>query len=232
MSELASRTGLPRSSVHRTIQDLEAELYVVRTPDRPGYALGPGVLKFGLAGHLQLLSANRGRLVALARATHENAELAIFSGREVVIVDQVASPERLKGVTKVGKSFSLHASCIGKALLAALPAARADELLPDTLERFTDTTITDRAGLLAELETARKIGVAVDVEEHDVGICAIATAGIGPTGALQATAVVMPTRRFAANSSAVLDGLHHLNAAIDLEAAREHVAQKRRAGLG
>ena len=91
LTELAARTGLPRSSVHRTVQDLEAELYLVRLPDRPGYALGPGLLKFGLAGHLQLLSANRSRLVALARETNENVELAIFSGREVVVVDQVAS---------------------------------------------------------------------------------------------------------------------------------------------
>jgi IclR family acetate operon transcriptional repressor len=104
---------------------------------------GPGVLKFGMAGHLYLLSANRGQLVSLARSTNENAELAIFSGREVVIVDQVASPERLKGVTKVGRSFSLHASYIGKALLSALPPARAEDILPQELERFTDTTITD-----------------------------------------------------------------------------------------
>ncbi|MEW1947732.1 IclR family transcriptional regulator [Pseudarthrobacter sp902506025] len=232
LSELAARTGLPRSSVHRTIQDLEEELYVVRTPGRPGYALGPGVLKFGMAGHLHLLSANRGQLVSLARATNENAELAIFSGREVVIVDQVASPERLKGVTKVGRSFSLHASCIGKALLAALPAARADDLLPQELERFTDTTITDKVELQAEVELIRRIGLAVDIEEHDRGICALATAMTGPTGALQAIAVVMPTSRFGAKSAAALDGLKELNPAIDLPNALKYLDLKKRAGLG
>ncbi|MEE9095810.1 IclR family transcriptional regulator [Pseudarthrobacter phenanthrenivorans] len=232
LSELAARTGLPRSSVHRTIQDLEDELYVVRTPGRPGYALGPGVLKFGMAGHLHLLSANRGQLVALARATNENAELAIFSGREVVIVDQVASPERLKGVTKVGRSFSLHASCVGKALLAALPPARAEDLLPQELERFTDTTVINRLELQDEVQLVRRVGVAVDIEEHDLGICALATAMTGPTGALQAIAVVMPTSRFAAKSPAALEALKELNPVIDLPGAREHLERKKRAGLG
>ncbi|MFD2362659.1 MULTISPECIES: IclR family transcriptional regulator [unclassified Arthrobacter] len=185
-----------------------------------------------MAGHLHLLSANRGRLVSLARATNENAELAIFNGREVVIVDQVASPARLRGVTKVGKSFSLHASCIGKALLAALPPARADELLSPELERFTDTTITERPELQAELDVIRRVQVAVDIEEHDRGICALATAMTGPTGALQAIAIVMPTARFAAKSTAALDGLTVLNPAIDVVGAREHLEQKKRAGLG
>lgn len=232
LSELAVRTGLPRSSVHRTIQDLEEELYVVRTPGRPGYALGPGVLKFGMAGHLHLLSANRGQLVSLARATNENAELAIFSGREVVIVDQVASPERLRGVTKVGRSFSLHASCLGKALLAALPAARAEDLLPQELERFTDATITDKVELQNEVGLVRRIGIAVDIEEHDLGICALATAMIGPTGALQAIAVVMPTSRFGVKSATALEALKELNPVIDLSGALEHLDVKKRAGLG
>ena len=41
LTDLATRTGLPRSTVHRVIQALERELYVVRVPDRSGYILGP-----------------------------------------------------------------------------------------------------------------------------------------------------------------------------------------------
>jgi len=151
LTDLATRTGLPRSTVHRVIQALERELYVVRVPDRSGYILGPGLLKFGMNAHLRLLSANRSQLATLARTVNENVELAIFSGREVVVVDQIASPERLRGVTKVGKSFSLHASCIGKAMLAQLPEEQAVALLSPVLPRFTDKTITERAALLAEL---------------------------------------------------------------------------------
>jgi IclR family acetate operon transcriptional repressor len=74
--------------------------------------------------------------------------------------------------------------------------------------------------------------VAVDIEEHDLGICALATAMIGPTGALQAIAVVMPTSRFEAKSPAALEALKELNPMIDLQVARKHLEHKKRAGLG
>lgn len=215
ISDLAQRSGMPRSSVHRVVQNLQAELYVVRVPDRPGYVLGPGILKFGMNGHLRLLAANRSRLAALAREVNENVDLAIFSGREVVVVDQIASPTRLKGVTKVGQSFSLHASCIGKALLAQLPDERVRELLPARLERFTDTTVTDRDVLLQQLVEIRRVGAAVDVGEHDVGISAIATGMTGPTGTLQAVAVVMGTHKLADKWDLVLRSLRRINPDVD-----------------
>ncbi|MDI9888369.1 IclR family transcriptional regulator [Streptomyces sp. HNM0645] len=219
LTALTSRTRLPRSTVHRLVQALEHELYVVRMPDRPGYILGPGLLKFGMNAHLRLLAANRGRLSSLAREINENVELAIFSGREVVVVDQIASPERLKGVTKVGKSFSLHASCIGMALLAQLPDERVVRLLPPRLERFTDKTITDREALMTELAEVRRSTIAIDIEEHDVGICAVATGMRGPTGAVQAIAVVMPTRRFKAKVGLVIQSLCRANPLADPELA-------------
>ena len=219
LTDLAARTGLARSSVHRVVQALEHELFVVRVPERPGYVLGPGLLKFGMNAHLRLLAANRSQLAALAREVGENVELAVFSGREVVVVDQIASPQRLRGVTEVGKSFSLHASCIGMALLAQLPDERVDELLPAELERFTATTVTDRAALMAELAEIRRSHVAVDVEEHDVGICAVATGMAGPTGALQAIAVVIPTRRFPGKAARAVRSLRLVNGLVDPDLA-------------
>ncbi len=221
LTDLAIRTRLPRSSVHRVIQALEDELYVVRVPERPGYALGPGVLKFGMNAHLRLVATNRDQLAALAREVNENVELAIFSGREVVVVDQIASPERLKGVTQVGKAFSLHASCIGMALLAQLPDERVAELLPARLEQFTAKTVTDRAALLAKLKDIRRSHVAVDIEEHDIGISAVATGLKGPTGALQAIAVVMPTIRFKAKAALAITSLQLVNRAVDPALALE-----------
>ncbi len=219
ISDLTQRTSLPRSTVHRVIQALEEQLYVVRATDRAGYLLGPGLLKFGMSAHLRLLAANRNTLVNIAREVNENVELAIFSGREVVVVDQIASPERLRGVTKLGKSFSLHASSIGMALLAQLSDQRVTELLPSTLERFTDHTITDHDQLRAELEKIRSHHIAVDAEQHDIGICAVATGVTGPTGAIQAVAIVMPTRRFKQKVELAINSLRLANDRIDPSSA-------------
>jgi len=215
LTDLAARTQLPRSTVHRVIQALERELYVVRVPERPGYVLGPGLLKFGMNAHLRLLAANRAKLITLARSVNENVELAIFSGREVVVVDQIASPERLRGVTKVGKSFSLPASCIGMALLAQLPDDQVAELLRPPLRRFTANTLTDHGALLARLDAVRRSHVAIDVEEHDLGICAVATGMTGPTGAVQAIAVVIPTRRFKQKRDLAIESLQLVNEHVD-----------------
>ncbi|MGP2438374.1 IclR family transcriptional regulator [Streptomyces sp. JW3] len=230
LSELAARTGLPRSTVHRLIQALEHELYVVGAAEGPGYVLGPGLLKFGMNAHLGLLAANRGRLASLAREVNENVELAVFSGREVVVADQIASAERLKGVTKVGRSFSLHASCIGWALLAQLPDDRVERLLPRRLERYTERTVTDRAAVLAGLDETRRSGIAIDIEEHDLGICAVATGMRGPTGALQAVAVVMPTCRFRGKAELAVRCLKRLNPVIDTEAALRQCRHRPTAG--
>ncbi|MGH3634333.1 MAG: IclR family transcriptional regulator [Mycobacterium sp.] len=228
LSELAMRTDLPRSSVHRVIRALEDELYVVRGVERSGYALGPGLLKFGMNAHLQLLAANRSHLITLARAVNENVELAVFSGREVVVADQIADAERLKGVTKVGKSFSLHASSIGMALLAQLTDERVAELLPVRLQRFTPNTITDRLALMTKLADVRRSNIAVDVEEHDKGICGIATGMVGPTGALQAVAVVIPTRRFTAKADLAIDCLRQVNPRVEPGIARlQYTARSR-----
>lgn len=225
LTDLATRTGLPRSTVHRVVQALTQELYVVGVPDQPGYVLGPGLLKYGMNAHQQLVAANRAGLASLTREVNENAELAVFSGREVVVVDQIASPERLRGVTKVGRSFSLHASCIGRALLAQLPDEQVLQLLPERLTRYTSRTVTDRRALLASLSDIRRSGIAVDVEEHDVGICAVATGMRGPTGALQAIAVVLPTSRFKAKARPVIQALRRLSPDVDTElAARRYCA--------
>lgn len=223
LSDLSRRTGLPRSAVHRLVQALEEHLYVVRSAERPGYLLGPGLLKFGIGAHLRLLAANRRQLVSVAREVNENVELAIFSGREVVVVDQIASPERLKGVTKLGKSFSLHASSIGMALLAQLPDQRIADLLPERLESFTPRTITDRDRLHDELEVIRATHIAIDIEQHDIGICAVATGMIGPTGTLQAVAVVMPTRRYTEKAALAISSLKLVNEQISPGTARSRL---------
>ncbi len=211
LTELSTRTGLPRSTVHRIVQGLERALYVVRVPERHGYTLGPGLLKFGMNAHLRLLSSNRSQLAGLAREINENVELAVFSGREVVVVDQLASPDRLRGVTKVGKSFSLHASCIGMVLLAQLPDDQVVALLRPPLTRFTPHTVTDLPRIMDRLADIRRSHIAVDIEEHDVGICAVATGMTGPTGALQAVSVVMPTNRFADKRERAIEGLARIN---------------------
>lgn len=215
LTDLSQRSGLPRSSVHRIIQELERECFVIRASSAGGYSLGPGVLKFGMNSHLQLVAGMRPVLTSLARAVNENVELAIFSGREVVVVDQVASTARLHAVTQVGKSFSLHGSCIGKVLLAQLPDQKVREVLPDVLVGHTNKTITDVDKFIAELDEVRANNLAFDHEERDVGISAVATCIQNSAGVYQAVAIVAPTERFDVMQALFVERLTKLQGSID-----------------
>lgn len=144
VTDLATRTGLSRSSVHRILQALEREQYVTRVAARTCYTLGPGLLNFGIDAHLRLVSENRSHLIALSRALGENTELAVVSGRNAVVVDGVSGPERLGGTASIGKRFPLHANGLGKALLSRITDSSLNSFLQGPMPRFTPATVTDR----------------------------------------------------------------------------------------
>lgn len=193
--DIEQLTGVPRSTVHRIIQELDASGYV--TAERTGgYRLGPGLLKVALCSQHQIVAPMRPTVTALAQAVNENVDLAVLTGPDVVIVDQVVNPGRLQSVTKIGARFSLHASGVGKALLSTLSDEDAAELLPLRLEPFARNTITDKGRLFADLAVIRSTGLAFDHEEHNPGISAVATCLNHPGGVVQAVAIVAPTGRF------------------------------------
>lgn len=227
LAEIVKRTELPRSSVHRVVQTLEHELYVVRLSRRPGYMLGPGLLKFGMNAHLQIVAANRNQLVNVARMTTEDVELGILCGRSAIVVDQVAAPDLLEKSTRIGKITAPHASGMGLALLAQLPEEKANALLDRPMHRFTPNTVIDRRALLAELEVIRRSHVALEVERHEMGTCTVSTAMRGPTGALQAISVVIPAREFQLKQALAIESLKSINRRIDPELARRQHRQFR-----
>jgi DNA-binding IclR family transcriptional regulator len=81
-------------------------------------------------------------------------------------------------------------------LLAAMPVARATNLLPARLERFTPHTAVFRARLLTELEQVRDRRGALDREEHTEGICAVGAAVLDGSEAVAAISVPVPAQRF------------------------------------
>ena len=86
-------------------------------------------------------------------------------------------------------------------LLAALPEATVERMLPRSLSGLTRSTITSRARLLEELDLVRSTGAAFDIEEHSLGVCSVATAVTDRNGETAALALVVPTARFSSRSA-------------------------------
>jgi DNA-binding IclR family transcriptional regulator len=216
LSELAREVELPRSTTHRIVAALEAEEMVSSGPGGR-MRIGPALIRLGAAERLDLRAEARPHIEALSERLEETVDLAVLEGDEVLFLDQVSSPQRLRAVSAVGSLFPAYCTANGKALLAALPADAVGELLPAHLPGRTPKTITSRAKLEAELKKIRRRGYAVDREEHTIGICAIGAVVTDSFGVEMAITVPLPAQRFAGREEEIATALRETCAAIERE---------------
>jgi DNA-binding IclR family transcriptional regulator len=159
--DLADRCGLNRSTAWRILATLEDEGLVERDPRTGLYGVGYALVALAAgAGHEPLVRRAHPLLRALAEACEETASLAVARNLQLVYVDQVQAPH-VMAADWLGRPTPLHATSTGKALLAWLGEHELAAALPARLQRFTDTTITTRAALRAELASVRGRGFAV-----------------------------------------------------------------------
>jgi len=195
ISELATATELPKSTVHRLVGALGEEQLVAQ--DGGGRVqLGSAVSRLGTASREALGERLRPILIDLRRRLDETVDLAVLDGSAVRFVAQVPAPRRLRAMSSVGELFPLHCTANGKALLAAMPAEQVKSLLPARLDRLTPHTIASRSKLLDELAQIAETGVAFDREEHTEGICAVGAAVGNGEASLAAISVPVPAPRF------------------------------------
>jgi IclR family transcriptional regulator, acetate operon repressor len=116
-----------------------------------------------------LVGTAREGMERLAHETGETVNLAVRDDGRALNVHQVNSAHFVGVTDWTGRAAPLHATANGKVLLAF-----ADGGLPRELTRLTPKTITDRGDLRAELERVRREGVAVALEELELGLHAVA----------------------------------------------------------
>ena len=99
-------------------------------------------------------------------------------------------------VSAVGETFPLYCTANGKAYLATLDDAAIAKLIGTGYEQRTPRTLTRLEDLLRDLKTVRKTGVAIDREEHALGVCAAGVVTRDPVGNAVAISVPVPAQRF------------------------------------
>ncbi len=217
LSELSRQVDLPRSTVHRIVAALEAEDMVSSGPGGR-LRIGPALIRLGAAERLDLRAEARPHLEALSERLEETVDLAVLEGDQVLFLDQVsAATQRLRAVSAVGSLFPAYCTANGKALLADLPRDVVHDLLPARLPARTPNTITSRAKLDAELKRIRTDRVAVDREEHTLGICAVGATIRDSFGVEMAITVPLPAQRFAGREEEIAEALRETCATIERE---------------
>jgi DNA-binding IclR family transcriptional regulator len=191
ITELAQRAGLTVSTTHRLARTLAEAGLLHQDPRTERYQLGPALVVLGekaarRLGYQQALPV----LEELAGETGESVNLGIRAGNEVQVVLDVVSRHPLRFDQQSGSRVPLHISAMGKCLLAF--GGDVDEQLDGLgdLAQATDRTITDRAQLRAELELVRERGWALNDEERNPGVRAIAAPVVRPGGGVLAAIAV------------------------------------------
>lgn len=184
ISGIARRTGLPVSTVHRILQELN-QLGWVRNDGEQGYLLGARLLS--LAG--QAADSDTVARVAhpvlnrLSEQCGYAVHFAVRSGDEAVYVDKVEGQRAYRMRSRIGLAIRLHCTAIGKAVLANLAADEVRAILSRTgMPAMTPRTITNPGKMLDHLATVRAHGCAVDDEENEDGIRCVGAAVVDHRG--------------------------------------------------
>lgn len=174
---LVEETGLPKPTLHRMLQQLEAAGMLQREDDGRHYGTGARLRR--LAENLLLNDTAHGArhtvLRQLVEEVGESCNITALSGSEVLYLDRVETAAPLRFYLHPGSRVPVHCSASGKLFLAQMSPAQRRRLLEHApLTSYTPRTLTDPKHLEREVERVRRDGYALDNEEFLPGLMCVA----------------------------------------------------------
>ncbi|WP_043780012.1 IclR family transcriptional regulator [Rhodococcus sp. JVH1] len=175
LSQLARRAGLPVATVYRLAGELEDGRFLDR--DHAGrYGLGVKLWEMGLLTpvHGRLRETAMPFLLNLQYDCRETVQLAVCDGTDAIYVEKLTSEESVPVQSRIGARIPLHATGVGKALLAFSDESFIDAILAMPLTSYSAETITDRRALSRQLAQIRQRGYAESHQEYHWGSTSVA----------------------------------------------------------
>ncbi|MDJ0947436.1 MAG: IclR family transcriptional regulator C-terminal domain-containing protein [Alphaproteobacteria bacterium] len=179
LTDLAQTVGLAPSTTHRLLMTLQQRHFADFDEEHGVWMVGVGAFNVGSAflRNRKVVALGRPVMRRLMEEVGETVNLAVADDGEVVYVTQFESHAPMRAFFRQGRRTPMHASAIGKAMLAEMPEDAVRAILHrQGLPRFTEHTLTTPAALRDELARIRGRGWAVDEQEHTMGMrCVAAT---------------------------------------------------------
>jgi IclR family acetate operon transcriptional repressor len=188
-TQVAKLSGLPVSTIHRFLVNLESAGYLNQSGSGR-YHLGIACFSLGQAalGQLDIRRLSLPYLEELNQSTRETIHLMVHHGLSAVYVEKLDSPEQLRIYSRIGATVPLYCTAGGKVMLANMPEDELARVLPQIeIHRCTPNTVGNLQELQTELHRVRKNGYACDLEEHELHIRCIAAPIRDHTGAVHAS---------------------------------------------
>jgi IclR family acetate operon transcriptional repressor len=206
LTDLALSVGMPPSTAHRVLSTLQKHGFVELDAASQHWAVGLEAFRVG-SSYLErtnLVDSARAVMRDLAHQSGETTNLGIADNGDVVFISQIESHKPIRAFFLPGTRGFMHASGIGKALLANFSRAEVEKILQKKgCPEFTAKTITTPSALFAELEIIKQRGWALDDEERFLGMqCIAAPIYNSFSEAIAGVSVSGPTVSFLNNSIA------------------------------
>ncbi|HHZ09628.1 MAG TPA: IclR family transcriptional regulator [Rhizobiales bacterium] len=185
LADIARDLEMDRASAFRLLQTLERNSLVAKDPLRKNYTVGGRLLQWAstIGQDVNLVATARPYLEQLVSRTNESGHFGVMSKDKALLLDYIGSRGTIVVQNRVGVFEPLHCTALGKALLAFQPAARREALIGSMrFERYTDSTINDRAALEKTIDKVRREAVAYDEGEYNGVLYCVAAPVIGRDG--------------------------------------------------
>ena len=174
LTDIAEELGMAKSSVHGHLSSLREAGFVLREDDR--YHLGLKLFDYGVQARnrWEIFDAAKPKIEKLTAEVGERTWCFVEHDHRIIYLCGASVENPVKTPHRVGRHTYLHHLAGGKAILAHLPDDYVDEIVDECgLPAITESTITDREELRAELRTVRERGIAHNREEAMTGLRAI-----------------------------------------------------------
>ncbi|MEO7399616.1 MAG: IclR family transcriptional regulator [Polaromonas sp.] len=177
LQALAEEIHIPKPTLHRMLQQLEAAGLLERSADGRHYGTGARLRR--LAENLLLNDILHGARHAVLRhlvdEIGESCNLTALTGSEVIYLDRVETAAPLRFYLHPGSRVPAHCSASGKVFLSDMTPSQRQRLLGHApLEAYTPKTLTNMAQLEAEIKQIKRQGFALDNEEFLPGLLCVA----------------------------------------------------------
>ncbi len=193
LSEISRLAGLALTTAHRKVGEL-VRWGALERDEEGRYRIGLRLWEVGALAprSIGLREAALPFLEDLYEVTHENVQIAVLDGPEVVYVERISGPRAVHVVTRPGSRLPAAATAGGLVLLARAGPGAVDAVLARPLKRYTEHTVTDPVRLRRILADVRRTGYAIcDRQIETVSVSVAAAVHDGSRTATAALSIVV-----------------------------------------
>ncbi|WP_155350781.1 IclR family transcriptional regulator [Acrocarpospora pleiomorpha] len=182
LAALVARSGLPRSTTHRTAGRM-LQLGWLDKP-RSRYRIGNRLFEIASLApiRMELREAVLPFLQDLHHATKITAQLGVLEGGQILVVEKITGHRAMPMLSQVGGIIPAYCSALGRAILAYSDPPVIEAVLGAPLPARTPRTLTSPVAIMRELTAVPERGWAIDREEGVIGVSCVAAPIFGPLG--------------------------------------------------